>query len=977
MREKLSLFLVLLLLMTTPPQAFAQFDTNFSDMPADWSVGALEMAVKNGLLNGHEGNIRPSNPISRAEIATVINRAFGAHVTASLDDFEDVEREDWHYSELAKAVAMGTLKGDGKTLRPDSSVTREEAFTILGRALSLRATDTDKSFVDLSAVSDWAKEETLGLVNEGYVNGSEGYLNPKAQITRAEFAQLMHNIIKEYVRTPGVVEEISEGNVMINMPDVTLKGVTVTGDLIIGDGVGEGEVTLDDVTVKGRLLVRGGGENSIVIKGDSDIGSITIVKNGNRIRVLNESGRTIQVSEIEGDADVILEGAFGEVTIKSPGITVNARNADIELAIIKGERSEFIVDEGSKIDKIEVIASNVVIGGEGEVDRVEVFAGGTGTTILTPDTEIDVNRGANNVTGTGDVEIEQNETYVNGSTPTKDAKPLKEESSGGSSGGSSSGSSDGETNPPPATTYTINYSVIGSNGTLTANKTNGSSLAAGTSVTFTAIPAEGYEVKEWKVNGAVVTGENTLTRTVNVNTTVTVEFRWIPEPERFSVLYYTVGEGGTISSTINSGVGVLPNTELTFTATPDPGYEVKEWKVNDVVVEAENILTTIITAYTRVTVEFEEIPVVTHPLRITVTPSDATVTVTDSSESVMTGTFNGTQWTYTLPVGTYGIKVEKEGYYTYTDTQDMIGPSNHEITLEEDTTPPELVGVTSSPLADEVTNDSLVERHIWIEEGDSIEIQITAEDDNLRRVKIFEDSSSTVEGFWYYADTNVYNGPTDMYADEDEMRGMDVSYVNGAWTIKYGPYYSSDFNFPIILELDFEDYAGNKWSEVESSLEDRTFVFIPKLLDRTDLNEIKEFISSIPSADYPPEIWANIETALDMPESTQEEINDKVAALVYAINLLPPYIEVTQVTINETDDTIIVGKTYNLTATVLPNDATDRRVWWTVESGPGVINEDTGEFSATEEGEIVVKAASYSYPIINDTITFTATSPVK
>jgi hypothetical protein len=32
---------------------------------------------------------------------------------------------------------------------------------------------------------------------------------------------------------------------------------------------------------------------------------------------------------------------------------------------------------------------------------------------------------------------------------------------------------------------------------------------------------------------------------------------------------------------------------------------------------------------------------------------------------------------------------------------------------------------------------------------------------------------------------------------------------------------------------------------------------------------------------------------------------------------------------------------------------------------------------ATDEGEIVVKAASYSYPIINDTITFIATSPAK
>ena len=116
------------------------------------------------------------------------------------------------------------------------------------------------------------------LLISGYIQGSGGYLNPQGYITRAEFAQVMDNIIKQYIRESGEYTIDIAGNVIINTPGVTLKDSTITGDLIIGEGVGEGDVNLENVVVRGRLLVRGGGEQSIVIRGDSVIGSITLAK---------------------------------------------------------------------------------------------------------------------------------------------------------------------------------------------------------------------------------------------------------------------------------------------------------------------------------------------------------------------------------------------------------------------------------------------------------------------------------------------------------------------------------------------------------------------------------------------------------------------------------------------------------------------------------------------------------------------------
>src|SRR6056297_2243756 len=251
----------------------------FRDMPDDWSTPALQNAVSNGLLNGADGKIMPKENLKRAQMAAIINRAFGAQVKGDISNFNDVPNEAWFFSEMAKAVNMGTFQGSNGRLNPKEPITRQEAFIVIARALKLKKTEEELiGYKDLDQISSWAKEEVHSLIQNGYVKGSNGNINPKGNITRAEFAQLMDNIIKHYIKEEGEYTEIPEGNIMINVPGVTLKDLTVEGDLIIGDGVGEGELTLDNVEVTGRMIVRGGGENSILIKGNSKIGQIVVAK---------------------------------------------------------------------------------------------------------------------------------------------------------------------------------------------------------------------------------------------------------------------------------------------------------------------------------------------------------------------------------------------------------------------------------------------------------------------------------------------------------------------------------------------------------------------------------------------------------------------------------------------------------------------------------------------------------------------------
>ena len=80
----IALSLVMVLSMM-PLGAYAE-TTTFSDMPDDWSTAALQSAVDNGLLNGANGMIMPEENLTRAQMAAVINRAFGAENVAVSDE---------------------------------------------------------------------------------------------------------------------------------------------------------------------------------------------------------------------------------------------------------------------------------------------------------------------------------------------------------------------------------------------------------------------------------------------------------------------------------------------------------------------------------------------------------------------------------------------------------------------------------------------------------------------------------------------------------------------------------------------------------------------------------------------------------------------------------------------------------------------------------------------------------------------------
>lgn len=223
---------------------------------------AMTHAVDNGLLQGRSATtINPEDHLTRAEMATIINRAFGAIIKADISQYTDVPEDEWYYDEIAKAVNMRTFEGSSDTeMEPDNNITREEVFTVIARAMVLDTEDVSvlDGFSDGNMVSDWARSAVAVLVSNGYVNGNgDNTLCPDANITREEFAQVMFNVIRTYFSKADTYEEAGVGNHMIRASATYVKNLTIEGDLVIGEGAAKGLVQFQNVTIKGRLLIRG------------------------------------------------------------------------------------------------------------------------------------------------------------------------------------------------------------------------------------------------------------------------------------------------------------------------------------------------------------------------------------------------------------------------------------------------------------------------------------------------------------------------------------------------------------------------------------------------------------------------------------------------------------------------------------------------------------------------------------------------
>lgn len=359
MKCKNTIAMVLAGAMLLPSNAFAADLSQYKDFPNDWSAKSLEQAIDDGLLNGSNGMIDAKGLLTRAQMAAIVSRSFGAAKTASLDDYRDVLPSAWYYSDMGKAVKMGAFQGANGLLNPDAPITREEAFTVLARAFALEGggSATLKDFVDGGTVSSWASESVAALVAGGYVNGANGMLNLKNNITRAEFAKVITGMAASYVGAESVSGKTVAGNVIVRESGASLSGMTINGDLIIADSADK--ASLDNVKVTGRIVIRGGAD-AVGIK-NTTTGKGVLVSSPNGAAAISVSGGS--VGTVTAKSDLSLSGSVSNVAVTDKATLTVEKNASVGTVTVSAAGSKVTGD--GKVTNVQANANNVTVTSKG------------------------------------------------------------------------------------------------------------------------------------------------------------------------------------------------------------------------------------------------------------------------------------------------------------------------------------------------------------------------------------------------------------------------------------------------------------------------------------------------------------------------------------------------------------------------------------------------------------------------------------
>ena len=354
--------------------------TDFRDFDKSaWYADAVSAAVDNGLLYGKSATIiDPNGDMTRPEMAAIINRSFGCYAKADISKYKDVSKDKWYFEDVAMAVQMGTYNGrSNSSMAPDAPITRQEAMTVVARAMELDYDSYSKTeltqFSDAGKVSNWALPYVRAMVGADYIHGRGKVLAPLDNITRAEFAQIFHNIIGTYVVSKGTYDKDIKGSVLIRTDDVELKNLTVDGDLIIGCGAADGKITLDNVTVKGRLLVWGGGTKAVYCNAGTNMPAVVVARVDDAVKVIYDRDSTLAVIDTikvriterakqHKETEVIFYDVSG---LREAQKQLNAIVADNQIALTTpahlyalvgeaGVKAEFVNNSKSDTYKVEI-----------------------------------------------------------------------------------------------------------------------------------------------------------------------------------------------------------------------------------------------------------------------------------------------------------------------------------------------------------------------------------------------------------------------------------------------------------------------------------------------------------------------------------------------------------------------------------------------------------------------------------------------
>ncbi|MFJ5764326.1 NEAT domain-containing protein [Lysinibacillus sp. NPDC093210] len=137
----------------------------------------------------------PNRNITRAQFAVMMARALMLQSNKETA-FTDVKGK-WYQKEVQALAEAGIVRGvNATTFNPNANITRQQAAAIILRMLEYKGykVTVDKNaltYKDANKVFDYAKQAVSELQALAIMTGSNGYLNPQSNLTRAQMAKIL------------------------------------------------------------------------------------------------------------------------------------------------------------------------------------------------------------------------------------------------------------------------------------------------------------------------------------------------------------------------------------------------------------------------------------------------------------------------------------------------------------------------------------------------------------------------------------------------------------------------------------------------------------------------------------------------------------------------------------------------------------------------------------------------------------------
>ncbi len=162
-----------------------------------WYTAPIKSIFDRGLTNGFpDGTYRPNDTITRAEAVTMLGRALKLDKSNKNHRFTDVPKDSYAAGYINSAYERGYIKGvSAKSFRPNDPIKRGDMALIIQKAFKLSGTQ-QTGFKDVPK-SMYYYDAIQAAYSNNVVKGyKDNTFRPKNPITRAENAEIMSNALK-------------------------------------------------------------------------------------------------------------------------------------------------------------------------------------------------------------------------------------------------------------------------------------------------------------------------------------------------------------------------------------------------------------------------------------------------------------------------------------------------------------------------------------------------------------------------------------------------------------------------------------------------------------------------------------------------------------------------------------------------------------------------------------------------------------